>query len=248
MRLVQDKVALVTGAAAGLGAAQARLLAAEGANVILTDVAADLGASTAASISNALFLPQDVREPADWDRVLADIKTRFGRLDILVNNAGVVRFASIEDCSLDDFRLHMSVMAEGTFLGCQRAIPLMKECGGGSIVNIASIMSVRGGAQVLAYCAAKGAISAMTRSMAVHCLDQGNGVRVNAVLPGYHKTAMTEASLARFPEDVRLEAKARFGSPDEVANLVVFLASDASATINGAEIPIEGGRSLKYQG
>ena len=133
MGRVEGKVALVTGAASGLGAADAALLAREGAKVILTDVDAALGHSVAAGIPGAVFVEHDVRDERAWKTIVDQIMADHGRLDVLVNNAGVVKFASIEDCSLDDFRFVNSVMSEGTFLGCRTALPAMLANGGGSI-------------------------------------------------------------------------------------------------------------------
>jgi 3(or 17)beta-hydroxysteroid dehydrogenase len=135
-------------------------------------------------LSNARFIEHDVRSEEQWRAVIERIRSECGRLDILVNNAGVVNFGSIEDCTLESFRFVNSVMSEGTFLGCHTAIPLMKAGGGGSIINMVSIAGIKGVSQIPGYCAAKGAIHALTRCVAVHCREQGNGIRCNTIVAG----------------------------------------------------------------
>ena len=184
MGRVAGKVVLITGAASGLGAADAALLADEGASVVLTDVNVQLGESVASKIPGAIFIAHDVREEAAWQNVIAQTLSHFGRLDCLVNNAGVVKFGSVEDCTLDEYRFINAVMSEGTFLGCKTVIPTLAASGGGSIINMASIAGVKGIAAVPSYSAAKGAVLALTRSVAAHCREVGNGIRCNAIIPG----------------------------------------------------------------
>lgn len=245
---VAGKVALVTGAASGLGAADARRLAAEGARVMLTDVDATLGRQTAASIEGALFLEHDVRDEDRWIAVIAETVRCFGALHILVNNAGLVKFASIEDCSLADFRLQTQVMLEGTFLGCKHAIPAIAKSGGGSIVNMASVAATKGIGVIPAYSAAKGGIVSLTRSVAVHCQEQGYAIRVNVLVPGAHDTPMTRQALAQLPQDEagldQIQAQGQ-GQPEDVANLIVFLASDEARQITGTAITIDNGETMK---
>jgi 3(or 17)beta-hydroxysteroid dehydrogenase len=247
MGRVEGKVALITGGASGLGAADARLLAAEGAKVVITDVQADLGAETAASIPGALFIPHDVREEADWQAAIARTIAHFGKLDILVNNAGLVRFATVEDCTLDDFRLQTQVMIDGCFLGCKSAIPHMTKGGDGSIINVSSVAALKGISTIPAYSAAKAAIIAMTRSIAVHCQEQRYGIRVNAIAPGAHDTPMTRQALAQLPADAagldQVHAQGQ-GRPEDVANLVLFLASEESRQITGTHIVIDNGETM----
>jgi 3(or 17)beta-hydroxysteroid dehydrogenase len=247
MGRVTGKVAIVTGAASGLGAADARLLAREGASVVLTDVNEAAGRDVSATIPGSMFLAQDVRSEDRWRAVIAATVERFGRLDVLVNNAGLVKFANVEAVSLEEFRLQLGVMAEGTFLGCKHAIPAMAKGGGGSIVNMASIAAIKGLSSVFAYGAAKAAICAMTRSAAVHCLEQGNGVRCNVLLPGAHDTPMTASALALLPSDYPGldQVKKGQGKPEDVANLVLFLASEESVRITGASIVIDQGETIR---
>ena len=244
---VAGKVALITGGASGLGAADARMLAREGASVVITDVNETLGQQVAASIPGALFIKHDVRDEAQWVAVVAETVRHFRRLDILVNNAGLVRFGNIEKCSLDDYRLHQSVMSEGAFLGCKHGIPAMARSGGGSIINVASIGGMKGISAIPAYAAAKGAIIALTRSAAVHCQEQRYGIRVNAIAPGAHETPMTASALSTLPEgDAGLDQVSQHGQgkPEDVANLVLFLASDESRQITGTCMVIDNGETI----
>ncbi|MCW1427807.1 SDR family oxidoreductase [Novosphingobium sp. JCM 18896] len=251
MGRVAGKVAIITGGASGLGAADARLLAAEGAKVVLTDVQAGLGREVASTIPDALFLEHDVRDEGQWRHVVAQTIERFGKLDVLVNNAGLVRFADVEACGLDDFRLQMQVMVEGCFLGCKSALPHMTKGGakssGGSIVNVASVAALKGISAIPAYSAAKAGIIALTRSVAVHCQEQGYRIRVNAIAPGAHDTPMTRQALEQLPGDAagldQVNAHGQ-GRPEDVANLVLFLASEESRQITGTHIVIDNGETV----
>jgi len=247
MGRVDGKVAIVTGAAQGLGAADARMLAKEGAKVVLTDVNEAQGRATSASIPGSIFLKHDVRDEDQWKLVVAETMRHFGKLNVLVNNAGLVVFNDVESTPLEEFRFQNAVMCEGTFLGCKTAIPAMVKSGGGSIINMSSVAALRGLSSIIAYSAAKGAILSMTRSIAVHCIEKANGVRCNALVPGAHDTPMTEKALAMLPADyVGLDQlKKGQGKPDDLANLVLFLASDESVRITGTYIVIDQGETIK---
>ncbi|MDD3352078.1 SDR family oxidoreductase [Zoogloea sp.] len=250
MGRVEGKVALITGAASGLGAADARMLAREGARVVLTDVNEELGRQTAASIPGALFLRHDVRDEAQWQSVIAATVEHFGGLDVLVNNAGLVQFTSVEDTPLEQYRFVNAVMSEGTFLGCKHAIPAMRKTGrGGSIINISSIAAIMGIGEIASYTAAKGAIRSLTRSVAIHCYNKRDGIRCNVILPGAHETPMT-ASAGVALSDATSGALDQLnnhgqGSPEGVAAMVVFLASDESRHVTGAEFVIDGGETIR---
>lgn len=248
MPRVKDKVVLITGAASGLGAADARRLAEEGARVVLTDVNEEMGREVASSIPGALFLRHDVRDEARWKEVIAETLAHFGRLDVLVNNAGLVKFTDIEQIELAEFRLQQEVMTEGTLLGCKHAIPAMRQGGGGSIINVSSIGAIKGIGEIVAYAAAKGAILSMTRSIAVHCQNRGYRIRCNAILPGAHETPMTAQAAREVSADSNGMAQVVAlgqGTPQDVANLVLFLASDESRHINGAELVIDNCETIR---
>lgn len=225
---VEGKIVLITGAARGLGRADALLLAREGATVIATDIR-DGEAPPA-----GLFLRQDVTDEAAWIETLGTIRDRFGRLDVLVNNAGIVSFEDIEHETLDAFRRVNAVSSEATFLGCKHAIPLMRAGGGGSIINMSSITALRGFPTVIGYTAAKGAIRALSRTVAAHCAEKGDNIRCNTIFPGTIETPMT----AHIADS---ESRARLGSPDDIANLVLYLASDESRFVSGAEFVVDNG-------
>jgi 3(or 17)beta-hydroxysteroid dehydrogenase len=223
------------------------VLAREGASIVITDMQEELGRAVAAEIPGAIFLAHDVRDEARWVEVVAETIRHFGRLDVLVNNAGLVRFANVEACTLDDFRLQTSVMIDGTFLGCKTAIPHMTKGGGGSIINMASVAGLKGISSIPAYTAAKGAIIAMTRSIAVHCQEQGYKIRVNALAPGAHDTPMTRQALAQLaPDSAGLDqiSDQGQGQPADVANLVLFLASEESRQITGTTMVIDNGETM----
>ena len=248
---VKGRVALVTGGAMGLGKADCELLAAEGARVIVTDRDVELAHKVADAIGgDAMAL--DVTDETQWQEVMSAVRERHGGLDILVNNAGNVIFESVEECSAANFRLHLDIHVMGTFFGCKYGIPLMKDRhkanggGGSSIINMASTASLMGYGNIVAYTAAKGAIRSMTKSIAMHCQDQGYGIRCNALAPGGIETPMVRDISGRAGQDLMavpdgpLDANA-LGSPADVAACVLFLASDESRFLNGLEIPVDNG-------
>jgi len=242
---VEGLVAIVTGAANGLGFAVARLLAAEGATVFLTDVD-PVGLSSAASDigSSARTMAHDVRSEEAWATLIETIERSEGRLDILVNNAGLLRVGTIESCTLEEFRLQNAVMSEGVFLGCKHAIPLMARSGGGSIVNISSTAALQGFSPVLAYTAAKGAVRAMTKAIATHCLERDYGIRCNSVHPGNIHTSMNRErsspeQAARRENTWEPLSNGSFGSARDVAEMVLYLASPAARYVTGSEFVID---------
>lgn len=252
MQRVEGKTAIVTGGALGLGRAIALMLAREGANVVVTDVKEREGVAVAEEIvaggGKAAFVRHDVAHEAEWRSVIDIALDRFGRLDILVNNAGVALSASVEDTSLEQWRWLQSINSDGVFIGTQQAIAAMKRTGGGSIINLSSIEGLIGDSNLAAYNASKGAVRIFTKSAALHCAKAGYGIRVNSVHPGYIWTPMVEAYLAAQPDPEAAKAAiaalhpiGRLGEPDDIAHGVLYLASDESKFVTGAELVIDGG-------
>jgi 3(or 17)beta-hydroxysteroid dehydrogenase len=240
------KVALITGAASGIGRATASLFHAEGAKVAATD-RNEAGLKTLGPDAD-LTLVQDVTDEARWRAVVDEVLAAFGRLDILVNSAGVAVLGNIETTTLADWRKVNAVNAEGVFLGCRQAVRAMKETGGGSIVNLSSVAGIIGDASSLAYCAAKGAVRLMTKSAALHCARAGYKIRVNSVHPSFAETPMVLEGIARAKDPERIRAgleraapMGRMGTANEVANTILFLASDESSFTTGAEFMVDGG-------
>jgi 3(or 17)beta-hydroxysteroid dehydrogenase len=249
MGRVDHKIALVTGGASGIGFAAAGLLADEGAKIVLTDLdkpRAD--AAMAALGKRARFHELDVTREADWIAVTDAVVSEFGRLDILVNSAGVSLLKDIEATTLDEWRSLMAVNLDGTFLGCKHAIRVMKERGGGSIVNMSSVAGLVGAANLAGYSASKGGVRLLTKSVALHCARKGYNIRCNSVHPSFVQTPMLQSMLATARDPRKLEANyakaaplGRFAKPIEVARTILFLASDESAFTTGAEMVVDGG-------
>jgi 3alpha(or 20beta)-hydroxysteroid dehydrogenase len=235
------KVVIVTGAARGQGEAEARMFAAEGATVVLADVLDDEGRAVAADIGpNATYVHLDVSQEADWARAV-ETATSLGPYRVLVNNAGIIRPAAIEDTTLDDYLSVIHVNQVGCFLGMKYALGPMRENGGGAIVNISSIDGMRGTNGLISYAASKWAVRGMTK---VAATEFGRfGIRVNSVHPGGVNTIMGnplgDPELEKAP--YQFQAIARIGEPNEIAEAVLFLASDAASYITGAELVVDGG-------
>lgn len=246
---VEGKIALVTGAASGLGAATAELLAAEGATVILADIN-PAGADIAKQLGgDASFLHLNVAEQDSWHSVISEIDKRHGHLDILMNSAGIVLIASIEDTSLDDYLRVLTVNATGVFLGCKEALPLLKRSAHASIVNIASTASHQGFGFGFAYGASKGAVRTMTKSIAAYCQDEGYKIRCNSIHPNEIETPMMEKVMQRVG-DARLVpdgvlAPGALGSPKDVAYAALYLASNESRFLTGAELAVDNGSLMR---
>jgi len=251
MGRVKNKVVIITGAASGLGQADARMLAAEGARVVMTDINVEAGQAIAADIG-ATFYEQDVAIEESWHQLMGKVKQQYGRLDALVNNAGVGIIANIETTTTEIWRKTLGIHLDSTFWGCQTAIALMKENGGGSIINMSSTAALVGIANYFAYSAAKGGIRSMTKSIAIHCKQEKLGIRCNSVHPGSISTPMVHHALKELvgidmtsvddPETTRKDLGV--GEPDDVAHMIVYLVSDESKHINGAEMVIDNGDTV----
>ncbi|MEC9433836.1 MAG: glucose 1-dehydrogenase [Pseudomonadota bacterium] len=260
MGQLDGKVALVTGAASGIGAKTALTLAREGAKVVATDIDEAGGAEVVDEIRSAggeaIFLKQDVREEPLWVEVVARTEARFGRLDILVSNAGIgLGGSSIVDMPLEDWRRQTSINLDGVFLSCKHALPLMRKGGrGGSIVLLSSVAGLRGAPTLVGYCATKGGVRLFAKALALECAAKRDGVRVNSVHPGiidtpiWGKIGLPPASQdpgRNAPPTGEERGKATplgyAGDPQNIADGILFLASDASCYMTGSELVIDGG-------
>ena len=242
-KTLEGKVALISGGARGVGAAEARLFVESGARVVIGDVLDDVGAATAEGLGTAAnYCHLDVSDPDSWQAAVATAVEVFGTLDVLVNNAGVFELGTIESTTLDSYQRLVAVNQTGTFLGMQAGARALRAGGGGAIVNTASAAGLIGTAGLFAYNATKWAIRGMTKTAA---LELGpDGIRVNVVLPGSLDTDMTrgQATAGREAFFASLPVP-RQGQPDDVARVVAFLASDDAAYCTGAEIVVDGGLS-----
>ena len=251
MDRVKGKVAIVTGAASGIGRATASLLAKEGAKVVIADIDGVNGRKVAEEIrregGEALFVKHDVTTESDWSEVIEKTLAEFGKLDILVNNAGVLFLEKIEDTSLEEWRWLMSVNLDGVFLGTKYAIRAMKGSGGGSIINLSSVAGIIGtNDDTSAYHASKGAVRLFTKAAALECSKAGYNynIRVNSVHPGVIKTKMTEGMFedeAIMKKQMQRHIIGYLGEPNDVAYGILYLASDESKFVTGAELVIDGG-------
>jgi 3alpha(or 20beta)-hydroxysteroid dehydrogenase len=243
MDRLKNKVILISGGARGQGAAEARLFVAEGARVVLGDVLESEGKQLAADLGKAaVFVRQDVTKEADWEHAVHAAEA-FGGLHGMVNNAGIYQPRTLMDTDTELFERHMRINQLGCFLGMKCVVPLMERSGGGSIVNISSVAGLRGSPGAIAYSATKWALRGMTKAAAIDLAPRR--IRVNSVHPGPIDTEMLKV---RTPEQnearVQLVPMHRMGTADEVASLVLFLLSDESAYITGAEVAIDGGATL----
>jgi 3(or 17)beta-hydroxysteroid dehydrogenase len=247
------KTALISGAAEGLGKAIAQRFAREGARLILTDIQVETGARTAEQIGgDTIFLAHDVSSEADWRRVIDDAVARFGGFDTLINNAAISVKGDIEHADFAHWARTRSVNLDGVFLACHMALPVLIANGPSSIVNITSALAVKAHVEMPAYSAAKAGVEQMTRSMALYCGRSGHPVRCNIVRPGSIMTPMQERVLAarggarddQFQKTLDLHPMGRIAQPDEVANAVLFLASDEASFITGASLAVDGGLTL----
>ena len=255
MQKLKSKVALVTGAAVGLGKAIAQRLAADGARVVITDIQQDLGQATAGD-GDFTFLKQDVCDEAQWPEIIGEIEKRFGRLDILVNNAGILGpmdTVDPENTRFADWKRIFAVNVDGVFLGCRAAIPALRRAGGGAIINMSSIAGLMSTPYATAYGASKATVRQLTKSVAQHCAQEKLNIRCNSLHPGNVLTPLwikyaQEAAQQRgvCVEVLLAEAKSRiplgdFTLAEDVAAAVSFLASDDARHITGTKLIVDGG-------
>lgn len=236
MGRVDDKVALISGGARGMGAAHARMLVAEGAKVVIGDILDDEGKALADDLGDAArYVHLDVTDPEQWKAAVSTAVDEFGKLNVLVNNAGTVALGPLRTHDLKKWQQVLDVNLTGTFLGMQAVIDPMTEAGGGSIINISSIEGLRGAPWVHGYVASKWAVRGLTKSAALELAAQK--IRVNSIHPGFIRTPMTK----HLPDDMVMAPMGRPGTPEEVATFVLFLASDESSFATGAEFVVDGG-------
>jgi len=253
MQRMQHKTCLVTGAANGIGFATSRRLAEEGAKVLMTDIDAAAGEAAAASLVNeglaVRFARHDVSSREQWEAAVAYAKAFGGSIDVIVNNAGIPGVGPIEFVEWADWRKTLDINLDGVFHGVQLGVREMKHKGG-SIINIASIEGMLGEPMVPAYCASKGAVRLLTKSSAAYCGAAGYPVRINTVCPGFVETSMLVAAVSKLPPEVAqaLQAKVlgrtpmkRMAQPAEIANAVLYLASDESSFVTGTDLVVDGG-------
>jgi len=248
MARLQDKIALISGGASGIGLAAARLFAEEGATVVIGDRDEAAARAAAAAIGGRASCRRlDVTAEDDWIAATDALVRDHGRLDILLNSAGVSLLKDIEATTLDEWRTLMAVNLDGTFLGCKHAVRVMKERGG-SIVNMSSVAGLIGAGNLAAYCASKGGVRLLTKAVALHCARKGYNIRCNSVHPSFADTPLLGAMLAaaRNPEKLAANFAAaaplgRLAQPIEIAHTVLFLASDESSFTTGAELVVDGG-------
>ncbi len=249
MPRLENKTVLISGGASGIGAATARQVVQEGGRAVLADRDAAAGTTFAAELGEqALFTPLEVTDEASWQAAVAASLEAFGALHGLLNAAGVGAASDIETCTIEEWRRVNDINSLGTFLGCKSAIAAMRQSGGGSIVNISSVLGLRGAAHAMAYNASKGAVRSLTKNVVMHCAQTKSNIRCNSVHPGYIDTPMIaprlDASVGNMSGRQWLEELhplGRLGKAKEVASMIVFLLSDESTFSTGSEFVCDGG-------
>jgi 3alpha(or 20beta)-hydroxysteroid dehydrogenase len=236
MGRVGDKVAIITGGAQGMGAADARMLVAEGAKVVIADILDEPGQALADELGDAArYVHLDVSDEEQWQAAVDATLTAFGKVNVLVNNAGIVQVAPLKSLDVDKWNRVLAVNLTGAMLGIKAVLGPMKDAGGGSIINVSSIEGMRGASWVHSYVASKWGLRGLTKSAALELAS--DNIRVNSLHPGFIRTPMTK----HFPDDMVGAPLGRPGKPEEVATFVVFLASDESSFSTGSEFVVDGG-------
>ena len=258
MGRVSDRVALVTGGAMGIGRACAMRLSEEGASVVVTDIADEAGQDTVKAITDAggraIYIRQDVTSESEWQRLIPEIIQQFGKLNILVNNAGIAIMTPITEMTLADFQKQNAVNLDGVFLGLKHCIPAIADSGGGSIINLSSVAGLKASPGLAAYAMTKGGVRLLSKSVAKECANSANNVRVNSIHPGIIETAIWDKMGLPEGEEGQNRTETTtiaenvvpggvLGSPSDIANGVLFHASDDSSYITGSELVVDHGMS-----
>jgi len=245
---LKDKVALITGAAQGLGKEMAKSMMKEGAEVYISDINQDQLDKTVKELS-CFGISLDVTKSEDWENAIDHIKEKSGSLNILINNAGIGNGGDIESTDMDTWKLVHNVNLDSVFLGCKYALPLMRDSGNGSIINISSMSGIVASHNTSAYNSSKAAVRHLSKSIALHCAKSTNLVRCNSIHPVFTRTAMVQSMIDAAPER-NIEQKLiqqipirKLAEPIDIANAAIFLASDESSFITGTELLIDGGLS-----
>ncbi|MBL88534.1 MAG: 3-beta hydroxysteroid dehydrogenase [Gammaproteobacteria bacterium] len=245
---LKDKVALITGAAQGLGKEMAKSMMEEGAKVYISDINQDMLDETVSELSCS-GIKLDVTKSEDWEKAVTQIKEQSGSLNILVNNAGIGNGGDIESTDIETWKLVHNVNLDSVFLGCKLALPLMRDSGNGSIINISSMSGIVASHNTSAYNSSKAAVRHLSKSIALHCAKSTNLVRCNSIHPVFTRTAMVQSMIDAAP-DRNIEQKLiqqipirKLAEPIDIANAAIFLASDESSFITGTELLIDGGLS-----
>jgi NAD(P)-dependent dehydrogenase (short-subunit alcohol dehydrogenase family) len=254
MGRVEDKIAIVTGGASGIGKAAAKLLVAEGATVVITDLDAEQGERVAGELAGnsgrCSFRQQDVKDEATWEELIADTLAKYGRLDILVNNAGIGGGTFfVEDTPLEAWHNCLGVNLDGVFLGVKHGVGAMKATGG-SIINISSILGLVGLPMTAAYCASKGGVRLLTKAAAIECTQRKLDIRINSIHPGFIETPLVARGIElRGPQMKEMietmQPTGQMGRPEDIAEAVLFLASDAARFMTGSEMVVDGGYTAR---
>lgn len=255
----EGQVVCITGAAKGIGRQAALSFAAEGAIVVATDIETEPGKTLVAEVKGsggkASFIEHDVTSEEAWQSVIANIREQHGKLDVLINNAGIGMTGLVHEMELSLWRKMMAVNVDGVFLGVKHALPLMRAAGSGNIINVSSVAGIRSTANFSCYCATKAAVKSFTKSVALECAEAKDGIRVNSIHPGIISTAIwdtligtEETETSNMPRDATLAGMTseavplgRTGTIQEIVNGMLFLASDESSYMHGAELVLDGG-------
>ena len=255
----KGRVVCITGAAKGIGRQAALSFAEEGAIIVATDIESEAGKALVAEIEGsggkASFIGHDVTSEDAWIDVIAAVRANHGKLDVLINNAGIGMTGLVHEMDLDLWRKMMAVNVDGVFLGVKHALPLMREAGSGNIINVSSVAGIRSTANFSCYCATKAAVKSFTKSVALECAEAKDGIRVNSIHPGIISTAIwdtligtEESTSSNMPRDATLAGMTgeavpfgRTGTIQEIVNGMLFLASDESSYMHGAELVLDGG-------